>query len=164
MLHPSPSSRRPFASELVLEERIAEATLRAYHVGFDQGHFRTRELADVIRRVIPEFALGYYSGAMVPLTEIVDRVQEAAQTLYTTDAYQKRGEFGELILHLLLRDFCDTIPLISTIYFKDAVNVPAHGFDGVHVTTGTTKKIWLGESKLYATGTTTVDALAEDVQ
>jgi hypothetical protein len=30
-----------------------------------------------------------------------------------------RGEFGELILHLLLRDFHDTVPLLSKIYFKD---------------------------------------------
>ncbi|WP_330558188.1 Hachiman antiphage defense system protein HamA [Acutalibacter sp. 1XD8-33] len=33
----------------------------------------------------------------------------------------RRGEFGELILHLLLRDFKNTIPLISKVYFKDSI-------------------------------------------
>ncbi|MEI3544396.1 MAG: Hachiman antiphage defense system protein HamA [Alistipes communis] len=70
-------------------------------------------LVETIRRVIPEYALGYHVGYNIPQTEIVDRLQEAAKTVYTTDKYKKRGEFGELILHLLLRDFCNTIPLFQ---------------------------------------------------
>ncbi|MFT3679804.1 MAG: DUF1837 domain-containing protein [Ferruginibacter sp.] len=155
---------RPFKSELVLEERISDATLRAYHVGFDQNKFRLQPLVDVIRSVIPEFSLGYHCGANIPLTEIVERLKEAAETVYLTDKYQQRGEFGELILHLLLRDFHNTIPLISKIYFKDSHNVPAHGFDGVQVSiNGDEKKLWLGESKLYKTGKAGIRDLTSDI-
>jgi hypothetical protein len=157
--------RRPFKSELVLEERISESTLKAYHVGFDQNKFRLTELVDIIRRVIPEFALGYYCGENIPLNEMIDVLKEAAQTVYTTDKYQLRGEFGELILHLLLRDFHNTIPLISKIYFKDSENVTVHGFDGVQITIeGDIKKLWLGESKLYKAGVDGVKDLANDVK
>lgn len=156
---------RPFKSELVLEERISEATLRAYHVGFDENNFRLQPLVDVIRRVIPEFALGYYEGKNVPLTEMVDRLQEAAKTVYLTDNYQTRGEFGELILHLLLRDFCNTVPLISKIYFKDSHNMTVHGFDGIQITIeNDAKKLWLGESKLYKDGKDGVKDLADDLK
>jgi hypothetical protein len=154
---------RPFKSELVIEERINEATFRAFHVGFDANKFRLQALVDVIRNVIPEFALGYHAGTQVPLTDLVDRLKEAAETVYLTDNYQSRGEFGELILHLLLRDFCDSVPLISKIYFKDSHNVPAHGFDGVHITTSD-KKLWLGESKLYRTGKEGACGLADDLK
>lgn len=154
---------RPFKSELVLEERIHEATFRAYHVGFDENQFRLQPLVDVIRSVIPEFALGYHAGTQVPLTDLVDRLKEAAETVYLTDHYQNRGEFGELILHLLLRDFCGSVPLVSKIYFKDSHNVPAHGFDGVHVTAND-KKLWLGESKLYKTGKEGAAGLADDLK
>lgn len=155
---------RPFNSDLVLDERINESTLRAYHVGFDQNKFRLLPLVETIRNVIPEYALGYHQGNNIPLTEIVDRLQDAAKTVYTTDKYKSRGEFGELILHLLLRDFCNSIPLISTIFFRDAPNVPAHGFDGVHVTiNGNEKKLWLGESKLYKSGKDGVDDLVGDI-
>lgn len=154
---------RPFGSEPVIEERIAEATLRGYHVGFDQQCFRLRALVDIIRKVIPEFALGYYAEHAFPLTQIVEKVQEAAEIIYTTDKYETRGEFGELILHLLLRDFCNTVPLVSKIYFKDAYNVTVHGFDGVHATTNGSKKLWLGESKLYNDGEAAVSDLARDV-
>lgn len=155
---------RPFNSDLVLDERISDSTLRAYHVGFDQNKFRLLPLVEIIRSVIPEYALGYHQGNNIPLTEIVDRLQDAAKTVYTTDKYKRRGEFGELILHLLLRDFCNSIPLISTIFFRDAPNIPAHGFDGVHITiNGDEKKLWLGESKLYKSGTEGVADLVGDI-
>lgn len=153
----------PFKSHLVLDERINETSFRAYHVGFEENKFRLQPLVDVIRSVIPEFALGYHAGTNVPLTDMVDRLKEAAETVYLTDAYQSRGEFGELILHLLLRDFCGSVPLISKIYFKDSHNVPAHGFDGVHVTTDN-KKLWLGESKLYKVGVAGARELAVDLK
>lgn len=157
------STAFPFKSNLVLEEKISDATFRAYYVGFDKNEFRFQPLVDVIRSVIPEFALGYYNGTTVPLTELVERIKEAAETVYLTDKYKTRGEFGELILHLLLRDFCNSVPLVSKIYFKDAHNVTVHGFDGVHVTTDD-KKLWLGESKLYADGIAGVRDLAKDLK
>lgn len=124
---------RPFQSDLVMEERKSEATLRAYNVGFDQNKYRLEPLVNLIADVIPEFAFGYHAGKSVPLNELRQRLKEAAMRVYTTDDYKNRGEFGELILHLLLRDYCGTIPLISKIHFKDADNTTVHGFDGVHI-------------------------------
>jgi len=159
------ASTRPFRSEHVIHEQICQPALRGYHVGFDQKEFRLKPLVDVIRSVIPEFAFGYHEGNTVPMTDIVDRLKEAAATVYDTDKYQKRGEFGELILHLLLRDFHATIPLVSTMYFKDAINVAAHGFDGIHVSTdGNEHKLWLGESKLYGTGAAGIRELLSDMK
>jgi hypothetical protein len=156
---------RPFKSEKVIEERISEATLRAYHVGFDTNKFRLKPLVDIICRVIPEFSFGYHEGLSVPHIEMYEKFQEAAEIIYQTDKFQKRGEFGELILHLLLRDFHNTIPLISKIYFKDAHNVAVHGFDAVQVTDdGKEKKLWLGESKLYKSGKEGVADLVEDLK
>ncbi len=74
----------------------------------------------------------------------------------------KRGEFGELLLHLILREFKHTIPLISKVYFKDSASVPAHGFDAVHVSTNE-KILWLGESKLYDDSKEGIKALVKDL-
>ena len=154
----------PFESNLVLEEKISNSMLRAYNVGFDQNKFRLIPLVDVIRKVIPEFSLGYYEGKSIPLTQIVEKLKEAAEKVYLTDKYKTRGEFGELILHLLLRDFCNTIPLISKIYFKDSNNITVHGFDGIQITINDNEKLlWLGESKLYSSGVDGIKDLALDV-
>ena len=159
------AAQRPFRSELVFEETISEATLRAYHVGFDENAFRLKPLLDVIMSVLPEFAFGFHAGTVIPQSEIVNRLREAASTIYTTEEFRTRGEFGELILHLLLRDWCNTVPLVSKIYFKDSVNVAVHGFDAVHVSSeGNTKTLWLGESKLYGDGFGGVKSLAKDVE
>ena len=156
---------RPFRSEIVIEEKVSDNSLKGYHVGFEAGEFRLTPLVEVIRRVIPEFALGYYEGVNIPLTEMVEKLKEAAQTVYLSDKYQKRGEFGELILHLLLRDFCNTVPLISKIYFKDTHDKAVHGFDGVQVSYNDhEKKLWLGESKLYKDGKAGVKELANDIK
>lgn len=155
----------PYKSNLVLEERISEATLRAYCVGFDQKKFRLEPLVDVIARVIPEFSLGYYEGANFSITEIVDVLRRAAIRVYTTDNYAQRGEFGELILHLLLRDHIGSLPLISKIYFKDTPNETVHGFDGVHIVVNEgEKQLWLGESKLYKNGPRGIADLAKDLK
>ena len=155
---------RPFRSELILEELISEATLRAYHVGFDQNAFRLQPLVDLIVEVIPEYALGLHEGEGIPLTAMVSRLREAASTVHQTDKYERRGEFGELVLHLLLRDFCNTIPLVAGIYFQDSVDHHVKGFDGVHgsIADGT-RKLWLGESKLYTRGEDGVAELVKDL-
>jgi hypothetical protein len=155
---------RPFKSDLVIDEVISEAKFRAYSVGFDQNQFRLQPLLNLIMKVIPEFALGYYNAQNIPPTEIVSKLREAAKTVYTTDKYKKRGEFGEIVLHLLLRDFFDSVPLISKIYFKDTNNMTVHGFDGVHVTDESgVKTLWLGESKFYTDGNRGIDELLKDV-
>ncbi|MBL7995820.1 DUF1837 domain-containing protein [bacterium] len=153
----------PFSSHLVMREQISEAELRAYHVGFDQNVFRLKPLVDVICSVIPEFVFGLHQGATVDQTKIVNRLREAAKRVYTTDKYGRRGEFGELILHLLLRDFCGTIPLISKIYFKDSDNSTVHGFDGVHVV-AENATMWLGESKIYTDGAAGIASLLGDLE
>ncbi|WP_163397358.1 HamA C-terminal domain-containing protein [Flavobacterium fluviatile] len=155
---------RPFESDLVLSEKISDTNLRVYHVGFESNKFRLTPLVEVIRKVIPEFAFGYHEGMTLSYTEVVERIVEAANTVYLTDKYKRRGEFGELILHLLLRDWCNTIPLVSKIYFKDSHNATVHGFDGIHITIEENKKkLWLGESKLYMDGESGVKELAKDV-
>ena len=156
---------RPFKSEKVIDEYLSEGSLRAYHVGFEQNKFRLKPLVDIICRVIPEFSFGYHEGVSVPHTEMYEKFQEAANIIYQTDKFQKRGEFGELILHLLLRDFHQTIPLVSKIWFKDSHNIAVHGFDAVQITVEEgNKKLWLGESKLYKSGKDGVTELVEDLK
>jgi len=90
------SMSRPFQSDLVINEHISLSELRGYHIGFDQKKFRLEPLVDIIRSVIPEFALGFHQGQDVHMTKLVDRVKDAANTIYSTDKFKNRGEFGEL--------------------------------------------------------------------
>ena len=80
----------------------------------------------------------------------------------------KKGEFGELLLHVILRDYFNTVPLLSKIYFKDTDGFAVHGFDAVHIgpdiNDNSKDSLYLGESKIYATGEGGVKALVGDIK
>ena len=75
--------------------------------------------------------------------------------------YNSKGIFSELILHFLLREFKNTVALISKIYFKDSFSHEAHGFDVVHVSND--NKLWIGETKFYNDGKRGLRALIDDL-
>lgn len=178
-----------FGSQNVIINHISEAKLSTYFVGFDlndnnENEYRLNELVDILIDVIPEFAFGFHEGTSTPNTNMVTKIREAAKAIYKIkgfmdtrdiylngggidddieDKYLKRGEFGELILHLLLRDFHNTIPLLSKIYFKDSLGHTVHGFDAVHIEPYS-RTLWLGESKLYSDGKKGVTALIKDIE
>lgn len=174
----------PFNSQKIITHKINDAELSTFLVGFDiddngDSKYRIKTFINKLSEVIYEFAFGFHDGEETPNNEILSKLTEAAQSIYKIDAFQKvkdiydndgsidddledkylrRGEFGELILHLLLRDFHNTIPLLSKIYFKDSFGAVVHGFDAVHIEPNT-KTLWLGESKLYKNGKIGVKAL-----
>ncbi|NKI21452.1 DUF1837 domain-containing protein [Paenibacillus dendritiformis] len=180
-----------FGSENVVIEQITESALKAYLVGFDiddkgQKKYRWRNLVNILQDALTEFAFGYHEGEVVHISQSTRLLYEAASAVYKIDEfvetkkiyvdedsfiedddidkkYLKRGEFGELILHLLLRDYHNTIPLLSKIYFKDSYGVPVHGFDAVHIEPNS-KTLWLGESKLYIDGKKGIEALIDDIK
>ncbi|MBR2455138.1 MAG: DUF1837 domain-containing protein [Clostridia bacterium] len=125
--------------------------------------------ADVFSENILEYAFAY---ANIPREEITRKQREAAKSLLKLHEveklrnylvndtpeeewdkeflrwYKKKGVFGEVILHMILKEFKNTIPLISKMYFKDSFSQEAKGFDAVHVSSdGST--LWLGETKFY---------------
>lgn len=178
----------PFKSEKIISHSIKDSNLSTFLVGFDltdEGNsiYRLKPLVDKLLQVIHEFAFGLHEGDTTANTEILSKLTEAAKSIYKIDEFQKvrdiyendgsiedsvedkylrRGEFGELILHLLLRDFHKTIPLLSKIYFKDSLGHTVHGFDAVHIEPDT-RTLWLGESKLYSNGKNGIKALIQDL-
>jgi Cap4 SAVED domain len=178
-----------FNSERVIIKKVNLQDLASFLVGFDISdtgnlEYRWKPFIDTLINVIPEFSFGYHDGTSTDNTQLMQKVIESARSIYKIkefsmvkeiylnnnsfiddsidDATLRRGEFGELILHLLLRDFFNTEPLLSKIYFKDSRSVTVHGFDAVHIQTDT-KTLWLGESKLYIDGQRGIYNLLKDI-
>ena len=184
-------NKTAFGSEKVIIEHISETDLKTYLVGFDltdsgESIYRWGNLTNILQKVIPEFAFGHHVGDKINLSDITSLLCDAAKSIYKIKEYEevkkiyvdknsniaddddenqflKRGEFGELILHLLLRDFQQTIPLLSKIFFKDTYGATVHGFDAVHIQPQN-KTLWLGESKLYLDGKKGIKALIQDIK
>lgn len=178
----------PFQSDKVIIKRHNENDFNTFYVGFDidadgNNAYRWKEFINVLQNVIPEFAFGHHVSIIT--VNAVEKICEAAKSVYKIKEfvevkdlydrgdvildddpekeYLRRGEFGELILHLLLRDYHNTIPLISKLYFKDSSGFAVHGFDAVHIQPDT-KTLWLGESKIYFDSKKGVKSLIRDIK
>lgn len=119
--------------------------------GYELTEWRTADLVqDLLFRHLPSFALSYTEFSAIDGDTAARSLSRAAQVVYNTDKYKNRGEFGELILHGIVRDFFGAQPAVSKIYYKDSDNDTVKGFDSVHVVeTSSEIELWLGEVKYY---------------
>lgn len=119
-------------------------------VGYERGEWRAAQLAQHIFEWLPEFALTPSEWQAMQHANSVKLIRRAAQQVYTSKKFENRGEFGELILHAIVRQVHSSIPAISKIYYKTANNDTVKGFDAVHVVgPPEDMELWLGEAKFY---------------
>lgn len=118
--------------------------------GFERGEWRNNQLADHVMEWLPEFALDYSELSEISHANALRMTKKAAKIVYKTEKYGSRGEFGEILLHIAIRQVYKTVPAVSKIYYKSAVNETVKGFDAVHVVKrGDDLELWIGETKFY---------------
>lgn len=121
-----------------------------YCAAYEDGEWRVTQFASHLIEWLPDFVLSRRELLNISPGNMVQRLREAARSVYSTEKYERRGEFGELILHALLRQFFETTAIVKKLYFKDSANNTVKGFDAVHIS-GTPEDLtlWLGEAKFY---------------
>lgn len=137
--------------KIIIHKDNPAMTLLGICAGFENGKWRGKRLAENLFNCIPEFCLSYSEIHEVESIEWMDKMRKATAMIYSSEKYSKRGEFGELLLHYVLKDLYNTVPAISKMYFKDGANDTVKGFDAVHVIVNDKKTLdlWLGEVKFY---------------
>lgn len=137
--------------KIIVHDESSIPTLLGICAGFENGEWRGQRLADNLFNCIPDFCLSYSEIHEVDSTEWMDKLRKSVAMIYNSPKYKSRGEFGELLLHYILKDFYKTIPAISKMYFKDGPNETVKGFDAVHVIENDEGllDLWLGEVKFY---------------
>lgn len=118
--------------------------------GFEGLKWRKEQLVDHLFEYASEFALNYSEYIDLNGENAIAKIRQVAANIYKSKKFESRGEFGELLLHAIIRETYNTIPAISKIYYKDGPNETVKGFDAVHVIDlGETLELWLGEVKFY---------------
>jgi hypothetical protein len=145
-------ARRPAA---LFEVRVhivdAVPPTRGLCAGYDRSGWRNSDLADYLFEYLPDFALRYDELGPIGHDLWVPKLREAAQSVYATDKFKRRGEFGELLLHAVIRELWASEPAVSKLYYKDGPNETVKGFDAVHVVIPSNGEVelLLGEVKFY---------------
>lgn len=135
--------------------------------GYELGEWRARQLVeDVFDRHLLGFALTYTEANNVSSSTAIQSIRDAAVSVYSTEKYQRRGEFGELLLHAVLVDCYGAEAAVSKIYYEDSSNDVVKGFDSVHVVADSNGEmtIWLGEAKFYSALDGAMDSVLVDIQ
>ncbi|MCX8492178.1 MAG: DUF1837 domain-containing protein [Cyclobacteriaceae bacterium] len=141
-----------FFNEIKLTPIVENSTI--FCAGYELGIWRHKQYAEHLMEWLTDYALiedelkSFNSSTGRNLTK------QAANRVYkATDKkpVNKRGEIGEISLHAVCRYFFDTIPFVTTCYFKSATNDTVKGFDLIHTRLLPDNKfeIWFGESKFY---------------
>lgn len=142
-------SPKPFLTE-IFHQVVDLGDDRALCAGFERQQWRSDQLADHVLEWLPEFALKHSELEELGHSNAMRLIRRAAKTVYQSEKYEKRGEFGEIMLHIAMRQFYDTLPAISKIFYKTSANETVKGFDAVHVVRGESGlELWVGETKFY---------------
>ncbi len=119
-------------------------------VGYELGDWRAEQLAAHAMEWLPEFALTASECEMLRHANAVSFMRRAAHNVYTSAKFKNRGEFGELFLHIAVRQVFESLPAISKIYYKSGTNETVKGFDAVHIVGDKdSMELWIGEAKFY---------------
>lgn len=130
--------------------RPEEPGLAGFSIGYESGVWRQDDLISLIFDYLPDFALRHREKQDIESTDVFSILVRAAKSVYGTDKYKRRGEFGEVLLHTILCRHFNTLPAISKLYYKDGDNETVKGYDAVHVVANDDNlELWLGEVKFY---------------
>lgn len=137
--------------EVIAQDLDLDPPFTGLCAGYEQGNWRSQQLAGWMFDELPAFALNWSSRQQMKDDTARRLMLRAARAVYASDKYKSRGEFGELLLHCVLRQLFGTEPAVSKLYYKDSANDTVKGFDAVHVVaTNASLELWLGEVKFYS--------------
>ena len=144
----------PKPDQEVLSPRSASASGKHPTIvvcpGFETRIWRYERLAAHLTDWLPEFVFRPEDlpPEIVNTTAIRKLMERAVNHLYDENTKTSRGELGELLLHVTCRQFCNTFPAVSKLFYKTSTNEVVKGFDIAHVRMKTESEVelWLGEA------------------
>ena len=145
---------------------VKEEKFLGLNVGYECTMWRYKPFVNLLFSYLVEFATQFSDLDKVNADTAYEMLVHAAQMVYTSEKYGKRGEFGELLLHAILREQFGTEPVISKLYFKSSTNDTVKGFDAVHALENHdgVVELWLGEVKFYSDIEAAINAVIDEIQ
>lgn len=147
MLSPYDTKPKPLFTRLATVGGVDE---QAYCVGFELEKWRCDAFADHMIEWIIDYALKSDEIKTLSHGNSYLRLRQAAARIYKSEAYERRGEIGEISLHAICREYFGTIPFAPRVFYLTSSNEVVKSFDMVHVRyKDESVELWLGEAKFF---------------
>ena len=122
----APRPDRFFEVRFRLESKLG---LTAVCAGYELREWRNKQLAGHLIKYLPEFALSYSERQRIGAHNAAEMLAQAAKSVYMSEKYRKRGEIGELLLHVICAEVFQAYPAITKYSYKDSANNTVKGFE-----------------------------------
>lgn len=121
--------------------------------GFELNTWRAKKLAEHLVNWLPNFALRPSEIENIGPENPLLLLKQAAYRTFKTQNTEKRGEIGELLLHIIAITEYRAHAFVSRLFYKMRSNDQITGFDSALVAINDSNEdeieLWLGEAKLY---------------
>ncbi|WP_433735104.1 HamA C-terminal domain-containing protein [Pseudomonas monteilii] len=136
-----------------------------YHLNYESGVYRESDLVKIIRGAMPHFALTPEEYSRLKDQDDIDEMYRLAFSRISKAKKDKKGDYGELLLFLLLQSFYNTERLVTKVKLRSSVKDQIKGFDCAHFTVGDDGQplLWLGEVKFYKSFSGALDDVVEEI-
>lgn len=125
--------------------------IEPYHLDFEDKRYREKELVNLVRDALPQFALTPDEYKSLKESDSEGEMFRQAVKRLSTAKKERKGEYGELLLFLMLKSFYGADRFVTKLKLRSSRRDQIKGFDSAHFTVDEDKKLilWLGESKFY---------------
>jgi hypothetical protein len=136
-----------------------------YHLNYESGKYRERELVNVIRGALPTFALTPDEYKRLKDDDDLDEIYRLAFSRISKAKKNKKGDYGELLLFLILKSFYGADKLVTKVRLRSSVKDQVKGFDCAHfgIDENGNVSLWLGEVKFYKSFSNAISDIVEEI-
>lgn len=136
-----------------------------YHLNYERGKYREKDLINIIRGALPKFALTPDEFSRLYDDEELDEIYRAAFSRISTAKKNKKGDYGELLLFLILKSFYKAERLVTKVKLRSSIKDQIKGFDCAHFAIDELGNItlWLGEVKFYKSFSNAISDIVEEI-
>lgn len=121
------------------------------HLDYSSGKYRQGEIRGLINDSLPHFALTPAEFEEYTKTSDDGEKYRLAWSRISKRKKSTKGDYGELLLFLILKVFFKSEKLVTKVKLKTG-NQEVYGYDCAHFTVENDEPIlWLGESKFHST-------------
>lgn len=131
-----------------------------FTLDFEEGVYRQNDLVGLIRDVVPYFSLTQSELKELEISELHRR----SFTRISDARKQCKGDYGELLLYLILSIFYDVPKFVTKARLRSTTREQIKGFDCAHFSLdGENITLWLGEAKFHKTLSSAISSALESL-
>jgi hypothetical protein len=135
--------------EISLDE-VENWDKKAFHLDYDNNKYRQNEVASIVKDAMPHFALTEEELNDFISTKDLGEANREAWSRISTARKDKKGDYGELLLYLILEIFYPAKKFVTKVRLRSSRKEQVKGFDCAHFTIEDEQVyLWLGEAKFH---------------